>query len=147
MDAFSHSQKLILAHIWPKMSPALCIMVQFVPHKPQTSLIVCKFQKEDCLGVALTLLKLLDSSLIQHMYKVGRFIPNMVRNFDSSFCFVDISSARHKCHTEHFPLRFISKKVTRQYSNEVNSDFKLELRVGNKRGAHYLLRKRFCIDA
>lgn len=30
----------------------------------QTSLIVCDFEKEDCLGVALTLLKLLDSSLI-----------------------------------------------------------------------------------
>lgn len=63
-DAFSHSWKLILARLWPKMSPALCIMVQFVPHKPQTSLIVCDFEKEDCLGVALTLLKLLDSSLI-----------------------------------------------------------------------------------
>lgn len=63
-DAFSHSWKLILARLWPKMSPALCIMVQFVPHKPQTSLTVCDFEKEDCLGVALTLLKLLDSSLI-----------------------------------------------------------------------------------
>lgn len=58
------------------------------------------------------------------MYEVGKFIPNMVRNFDSSFFFVDISSAQHKCHAEHFPLRFITKKVTRQYSNEVNSDFK-----------------------
>lgn len=45
MDAFSHSWKSMFAHLWPNISPALCIMVQLVPHKEVPWGVFCYFQK------------------------------------------------------------------------------------------------------
>lgn len=102
-----------------------------------------------------TVFKLWNSSLIQYKKnktkkrsKYDEIQTDRFRRFAWSFCFhnFDIYLAQDKCHIEHFPLHLINEEVTKQDSDEVNSDFKQGIYVGNKRKAHYLLSKRCCND-
>lgn len=115
MDAFSHSWKLMFAHLWPNISSALCIMVRLVPHKVFSTSI-----RENRFGVALqeclqTVGQQLDS--VQGKTYEPRRDSSQTRSETlpeaSVFTNFGISSARHECHIEHFLLNLITGKVTR----------------------------------